>query len=150
MSNRSRTACSLAPAYFHQWRSKARISRSRSDNSPVACSRPVSAPSAPMTAPRHSMPLHASPFHAPYRSYNGVIMPRQRAVLPDTPLGEAGSGVQTAGPVRFGDPADPDHLRRGAQRDALLLRERRHLGIRVLEDLTHPVADLVLGPPVRL
>ncbi|CCH77988.1 hypothetical protein BN12_2400002 [Nostocoides japonicum T1-X7] len=30
MSNRSRTACSLAPAYFHHWRSKERISRSRS------------------------------------------------------------------------------------------------------------------------
>src|ERR687894_764469 len=29
MSNSSRTACSLAPAYFHHWRSKARISRSR-------------------------------------------------------------------------------------------------------------------------
>src|SRR5918998_6082139 len=29
MPNSSRTACSLAPAYFHHWRSKARISRSR-------------------------------------------------------------------------------------------------------------------------
>jgi hypothetical protein len=29
MSNRSLTACSLAPAYFHHWRSNARISRSR-------------------------------------------------------------------------------------------------------------------------
>src|SRR3954447_25664257 len=34
MSNFSRTACSLAPAYFHHWRSKPRISRSRSDSSP--------------------------------------------------------------------------------------------------------------------
>src|SRR3954453_7043560 len=33
MSNFSRTACSLAPAYFHHWRSKPRISRSRSDSS---------------------------------------------------------------------------------------------------------------------
>src|SRR5690606_32789725 len=31
MSNFSRTAASLAPAYFHHWRSKSRMSRSRWD-----------------------------------------------------------------------------------------------------------------------
>src|SRR4051812_37588583 len=34
MSNFSRTACSLAPAYFHHWRSKSSISASRSESSP--------------------------------------------------------------------------------------------------------------------
>src|SRR6476469_8781134 len=33
MSNLSRTACSLAPAYFHHWRSNSRMSRSRSESS---------------------------------------------------------------------------------------------------------------------
>src|SRR5665811_1910459 len=31
MSNFSRTACSLAPAYFHHWRSKSSIAASRSE-----------------------------------------------------------------------------------------------------------------------
>src|SRR4051794_4414405 len=40
MSNLSRTACSLAPAYFHHWRSNSRISLSRVDRaiSPADCS----------------------------------------------------------------------------------------------------------------
>src|SRR5215203_5439332 len=34
MSNFSRTACSLAPAYFHHWRSKSSMAASRLDSSP--------------------------------------------------------------------------------------------------------------------
>src|SRR3954447_21770923 len=43
MSNSSRIACSLAPAYFHHCRSNARISRSRSDSSPTTGCPPGSA-----------------------------------------------------------------------------------------------------------
>src|SRR6476660_9463961 len=35
MSNFSRTACSLAPAYFHHCRSKSSIAASRSESSPA-------------------------------------------------------------------------------------------------------------------
>src|SRR4051794_3153322 len=42
MSNSSRMACSLAPAYFHHWRSNAMISRSRSVSSVVTLTWPCS------------------------------------------------------------------------------------------------------------
>src|SRR4051812_23764863 len=51
MSNFSRTAVSLAPAYFHHCRSKSRISRSRSLSPGVASASPWRASAASMVAP---------------------------------------------------------------------------------------------------
>jgi hypothetical protein len=60
MSKSSRIACSLAPAYFHHWRSKARISWSRTDSceaAPASAGRKASAASlVPMSLLASRMP----------------------------------------------------------------------------------------------
>src|SRR3954470_2139988 len=139
MSNSSRIACSLAPANFHHWRSKARIARSRSDSSPVTGEAPGSAPAISIA---NSRALRcASNLH---RCHSGTDRRQIHAGH-----GKA-SGVEAAGAVRLSDAADADHLGRRTQRDALLARERGPLVVGPLHDLLQPVVDLVLAPPVRL
>src|SRR5688500_13084278 len=123
MPNRSRIAASLAPAYFHHCRSKARISRSRSDSaSPEAAgAAPPSggtgwgagAMGPPRTARRMTQVSFAVAIQAQAAGPEGHPRRTVRTSL----------RVEAAGAVSLRDPADADHLRGGAQRDALLLRE---------------------------
>src|SRR5664279_4854163 len=130
MSNRSRIACSLGPAKVHHRRSKARISSSLSESPAVAGARLGSAEAASIPASlRRSTPLSFTSGPA-----------RRRY----------GSGVEAAGAMGLGHPADADHLSRGTQRHAPLGGQLRHLGVGPFHELAQPDIDLVLGPEVRL
>src|SRR3954470_11265824 len=127
MSNSSRIACSLAPAYFHHWRSKARISRSRSDSSPVTgCPPDSAARSIAISRANSRLPLTYTAVILAWRSVNFPLIMSQ---TPDTPgvsrrlAHDQQLGVQAAGAVCFGHAADADHLSGGPQRDALVLGE---------------------------
>src|SRR3954453_14099021 len=138
MSNSSRIACSLAPAYFHHCRSKARISRSRSDSSP-----PTGCP--PGRAARSIVISRA--ISRILATYTGVILARTGDRT--WRLAEV-SGIKAAGPVGLGDPAGADYLRRRAQRRPLVVGERGDLLVGAFHDRLEPVVPLVLGPPVGL
>src|SRR3954453_18943678 len=79
MSNSSRTACSLAPAYFHHCPSKARISRSRRVSSPL---RPAPEDDPSLRSVADSITLLAARLLRPTAhrmtrlSFGGAIEPR--------------------------------------------------------------------------
>src|SRR4051812_40032461 len=139
MSNSSRIACSLAPAYFHHWRSNARISRSRSDSSTGSAVRPDRAPAALIGSPARLVTRAVTLRCAVTLSYNSVILARAGDEIAATPPDRGRSGIEAAGPVCLGDPADADHLRRGAQRDALVGGQRGDLGVGAVHDRPQPV-----------
>src|SRR5688500_16545922 len=84
MSNSSRMACSLAPAYFHHWRSKAMISRSRSLSPAAApaCSCSCATFTSDPSSPRACRATIRSESHACHsaRSKSGGSLRRQRTV----------------------------------------------------------------------
>src|SRR3954454_9324380 len=142
MSNRSRIACSLAPAYFHHWRSKARISRSRRLRPSASGWAELRASAASISPPRSG---RWSTSEYPV-NHTDVIHD-----IPGTPGDPSGrSRIEHAHAACVRDPAHPDHLGRGPHRHLALGRERGDLGVGALDQHLEPLVDLVLAPEVGL
>src|SRR5438270_9870285 len=122
MSNASRTARSFEPPCFHQLRSNARISRSRS----VSCNGASGCSTVPPWPDRVILPYAAEGFW------------------------DGGSGVKPAGEVGFCDSSDAERQRRQSQSHVLLLRERGRCVERRRHNVAKLAVYLVLAPEVRL
>src|SRR5439155_20409766 len=122
MSNASRTARSFEPPCFHQLRSNARISRSRS----VTCSGASGCSTVPPWPDR-------------------VILPQATGGFWD-----GGLGVKTARDVGFRDAPDAECERRESQSHILLVRQRGRRIERQRHDVAKLAVYLVLTPEIRL